>query len=1635
MTGALMSGGLVALQPAVASASTPQVLILGDSVNGGASSTEAQQAAADGFGVTVVSGTQWDAESAADFASYQELIIGDPMCGSTSAFAAAVADQSVWEPVVQGSGGNKVVIGTDPSFHYLYGGKTGGRVLEQKGIAYAGAVAGATGAYVDLSCAYNGSPASGVALPLMDGLSSHGTGQFSVGGASASCAGAVSIVASAGPTAGLSDGDLSGWGCSVHEYITRWPSDWSVLALATDSSVPKTYAANDVGTGTTVSGSPYILISGGGIAITSNISLAPATGSAPAFTSTTLSATVVSGGAPVVGKTVTFNVDSGPNSGTTGTAVTDATGVASYTYSDTKGVGTDGVSATFIDSLGATEKATATESWTPVSVATTTSYTGPASGQVGEPVTLSANLSASAGGTAEVGKTINLTLGSQGCSGTTDASGNASCSVTLTQDPGAYTVTASFAGDGTSNASSAIAPFSINQAATSLAYNGDIVGTYAASTTLKGTLTATTSGAPLAGEQVSFTLGTQSCSALTDPTGNATCTITLSQPSGAYTVDANFAGDTDNLASSASTPYTLKPAATLVTYTGATSGTYGQSVTLSGSLTDNSGNPQVGQTLQLAVGGESCSAPTDATGTAACKVIPGDSPGTYTATAAFAGNADYAAGSDGAAFVLSPAATTLTYTGATNGNFNHSVVLSANLTDATNSALSGEAVDFTLGSQGCNAITDPSGNASCSIVVNQTPGSYTAGVSFAGNGDYLASSASAPFTLNQEPTTLTYTGATKVEYGDSGMLSATLVDSADGSAVPGETVTLTLGSQSCTAVTDAVGQAICSVAISQDPGSYTATAKFAGDSDYSSSAASTPFTILIKETATTYTGATSAVYGATVTLSGNVTDPTDGSTQDPAPIVGQPLVLTVGTQSCSATTDANGDASCSVVFTQDPGSYTVSADFAGGTDYVVSSASASFAASADTTTTFVSVAPPTVTYGAEQAATFTATVTTGNGEAVPAGELVTVDVGSASCVVTLGSASNGCQIAKSALPASASSYAVSAAYAGDADLLGSSGTTSDGLTVQSATVVQDSTSTAVSVAPSSVNYNSESAALFSATVATGNGEAVPDGESVTVNVGSAQCTATLASGSGSCSIADNALPASASAYTVTAAYSGDTNLKASGAAATTGLTVNPATPSISWANPADITYGTPLSAVQLDATSPVAGAFTYSPPAGTVLTVGYAETLSVSFLPTDTTDYTTAAAAASLNVVQAVPALTVTGSEPAVAGNDVSYTVTASPVGQGAAPTGSVHVTDGAGGSCSVTLSSGSGTCPIQEDAAGTYQVVASYSGDHNYTAGTPATNTEAVGIATPALSLSGANPVAAGGSATYSVIVSGNGSAPTPTGTVKIVDNLGDVCTVTLSAGSGSCSIPQDTAGAYVLTATYSGNANYSSGPHASLTFNVGQEGCVAAAAPAGQNLAGANLAGKNLKGVNYQNANLQGANLKGANLMDANLSGADLQGANLQGANLMGANLKNANFTGGNLQGDNMQGDDATCAVFTNANLAGDNLQGLNGTGASLQGANLQGANLQNGVYAGATFHGDNLQGDNLQKSNLVGVDLGGANLTGDNLQGDDFTAAVLKGATTSGANLKGDVWSNTTCGDATNSNADGGSCTGHM
>ncbi|MGA2654125.1 MAG: Ig-like domain repeat protein [Terracidiphilus sp.] len=163
-----------------------------------------------------------------------------------------------------------------------------------------------------------------------------------------------------------------------------------------------------------------------------------------------------------------------------------------------------------------------------------------------------------------------------------------------------------------------------------------------------------------------------------------------------------------------------------------------------------------------------------------------------------------------------------------------------------------------------------------------------------------------------------------------------------------------------------------------------------------------------------------------------------------------------------------------------------------------------------------------------------------------------------------------------------------------------------------------------------------------------------------------------------------------------------------------------AVPVISWATPAAITYGTALSAAQLNATgwtptpsgalTVLPGTFAYSPASGTVPTAGL-QTLSATFTPTDTTDYSTANSFVSVVVNKASATLTVVSSgTPSTYGNPVTFTANIS-----SGLTGTVTFYDSGMQIGSGAISGTTATLTTSSLAAGSHSITAGWSGNTNY--------------------------------------------------------------------------------------------------------------------------------------------------------------------------------------------------------------------------------------------------------------------------------------------------------------------------------
>jgi hypothetical protein len=565
------------------------------------------------------------------------------------------------------------------------------------------------------------------------------------------------------------------------------------------------------------------------------------------------------------------------------------------------------------------------------------------------------------------GEPVTLTLdNNETCTVKTDATGTASCSLTPSEPQGTYPLTGSFAGDATLplelTSSNGASTFVVTQEETGLTYTGATVAQNGHPLAVSGVLTTDDPGVgtPISGRVVTFTLGSgssaQTCTATTTAAGLAACNIaSVNQSPGPIPVTDTFAGDAYYQTASASSTVNL-PEGTQLTVT-PTTGVYSGPTPVSATLDNTYTNlPVPGEPVTLTVNGtQPCTATTDANGVATCTISPSEPSGSYSLTATFTGDSSsmpqLVSSSTSSTFTVTAAPTTLTYTGTTSVTNGQPATLSGVLTTTEptpGTDVSGRPVTFTIGSgsslQSCTGTTGASGAASCTIAsVNQTSGTVGVSGSFTSDNYYQSSTAPVTSATVHTPTTLTVNAGTS-DFADAGTVSGVLTNSVTGAPIAGELVTLTLASsQSCTATTNAAGVASCSITPNEKAATYSLSASFGGDTTRGpqllGSTGSNSFIVTLEETAITYTGPSVAVIGSPFTMSANLT--TDGG-----PLVGRAVLMTLGSgstaQSCTGTTDANGNASCTIAnVNQTSGKSPIAVAFAGDAYYRPASAPAS----------------------------------------------------------------------------------------------------------------------------------------------------------------------------------------------------------------------------------------------------------------------------------------------------------------------------------------------------------------------------------------------------------------------------------------------------------------------------------------------------------------------------------------------------------------------------------------------------------------------------------------------------------------------------------------------------------------------
>ena len=430
----------------------------------------------------------------------------------------------------------------------------------------------------------------------------------------------------------------------------------------------------------------------------------------------------------------------------------------------------------------------------------------------------------------------------------------------------------------------------------------------------------------------------------TIPTNHSSASISISLSGGTHFITARYLGPTDVPSTSGPLVQTVTAATSTTSVTSSINPTvFGQGTQLVAAISSACSGSVAGSVQFQADGADLGAAqPVDGSGHAAVTastLAVGDHP----VTAIFTSSTSDVVGSSGSLSggqVVTPAATATSVTSSDNPSEFGAPVAFTSTTTVTppGAGTATGTVQFQDNGASLGSPQGVAGGGQTSVTTaSLSVGSHLIAATYSSDSaNFDGSSGSLTQTVNKARTTVTYDGDTSADYHDPAAVSARLTRTDNSAPIAGKTLTLGMGAETCSQLTDANGVAACTITPSEAAGPFTITATFAGDGNYLSGSRSASFVVTHEETTTTYTGPTVIAQGQPVTLSGRLLE--DGT----APISGRQLTLTLGSgasdQSCTATTDVFGAAHCTVPnVSVAQGPEPVSAAFAGDAYYLPSS--------------------------------------------------------------------------------------------------------------------------------------------------------------------------------------------------------------------------------------------------------------------------------------------------------------------------------------------------------------------------------------------------------------------------------------------------------------------------------------------------------------------------------------------------------------------------------------------------------------------------------------------------------------------------------------------------------------------------
>ena len=927
---------------------------------------------------------------------------------------------------------------------------------------------------------------------------------------------------------------------------------------------------------------------------------------------------------------------------------------------------------------------------------------------------------------------------------------------------------------------------------------------------------------------------TQTCVA-TLVGGAGSCSITETV-AGSYSFTASYGGD-DNFAgsvTSSSTPVTVGQDATTTAITGATSSfVIDEPITLNVSVAANSpGSGTPTGNVTVSDGTQTCPV-TLAGGVGSCQITETVA-GSYSFTASYGGDPNYATSDTSSGFELTVGgdSTTTTITGTTPTSPVVGQPITLDVSVGADSGTPTGTATVSDGTQTC-LVTLADGAGSCQIT-ETTADSFSFTATYSGDTNFASSATSAGSSVRvgEGATTTGVTSpTTNPVVGQPITLDVTVGANSPGSGTPTGGVTVSDGGTQSCPVTLVDGTGSCQITETA-AGPYGFTATYTTDGNFLGSFNSTPLGVSVGADATT-TGVTSPttnpVVGQPITLDVTVGANSPGSGTP----TGGVTVSDGGTQSCPVTL-VDGTGSCQITETA-AGPYGFTATYTTDGNFLGSFNSTPLGVSVGAAGTSTAITSMTSSFVVGQPVVVNVSVVANDpGSGTPTGT-VTVSDGTRSCLAGLSGGVGSCHISETA----AGRYIFTASYPGTSNF--ASSVTSSGFDV---TVGGDSTTTHItSTTPSPVVGQPITVNVGVGANAPGSG--TPTG-SVTVSDGTRSCLADLSGGAASCHITETA----AGPYSLVATYTGNSNDASSvtspGADIVVGqdptaTVVTSTTPGPVVGQPITVRVkvaadapggGTPTGAVSVsDGTrscvaqlSGGAGSCHVTETATGRYNFDAIYTGSSNFDASGTSVETVVnvAKATSRTVFKLSASKVTYGAEQAE-----HLSVTVSPEFAGT-PSGKVTVKAGNTTVCVVTLSAAKGSCAPSATrlGPGEYHLSVTYGGNSEFDSSAPALQNFTVAKATSstAFKMSSFRVTYGAEQAEHVSVTVSPEFAGTPTGTITVEAGDTTLCVVTLSSAKGSCALSATrlSPGSHQLSVTYGGNSAFDSSAPALQTLTV---------------------------------------------------------------------------------------------------------------------------------------------------------------------------------------------------------------------